>query len=326
MKLHLKEERPLLYFSGVGSSGMGEDAFIKNGAKYRCFSYAYTSPDGFYYSKKIAESLKIAEKKGMGVMMDSAAHSFHKLKVLGLRKKSGKWSVKDTDKLRDKVVETYAQYVLKEGKKWDFVVNFDYVRDCPVIYAMQKQLEKLGIRPVPVYHGDQPDEWLKRYCEEGHKLICLGSVKRSNKYMRYYYDRCFNIAAKYGVLLHGLAVTSLSLMYGYEWYSVDSATWAKVAAFGCILSTSAGVNDTFGYIHLSDRRHGQGRGIEYLDLPKNKQREINHEIEDNGFDPKQLLTDGAARSMYNVYIFCNRIQHLKEVVRSGKTRWQSLAV
>lgn len=327
MRLHLKDDKPLLYLSGTGTHGMTEEDLIKNGAKYRCYSYAYVCPGGFYYQKNMEESLKISVKNKMGIMMDSGAHSFHKLVQYGLRKTKGKWTVKDFNKLRDETVENYANFVKANGKKWDWYVTFDYVKDCPTIYDMQLRLEKYGIRPVPVYHGDKPPkEWLERYCQEGHKLIGIGVIGRTGniKKQKMYYDICFNTAEKYGVLLHGLAVTSLSLMFGYPWYSVDSATWAKVAAFGCILTTSDSVNDTLGYIHMTDRRHGQSRGIEYLELTKSQKKEMDDVIRENGFDPRTLVDDGAQRSLYNIYIFSNKLHHLKQSFRDAKVRWKSL--
>lgn len=324
MKLHLTENRPLIYFSGGPASSAKEEDIIKQGAKYRCFSYAYTCKDGFYYQKPTARALSISVENDLGVMMDSGAASFHNLQKKGLRKLGGKYSVRHEGELKDLVINSYVKYVKKERKNWDFYLTFDYLKQCPIIYDVTKELEKKGIRPVPVYHGDQSTEWLTRYCSEGHKLICLGSVKRNAKTYRLYFDKCFNIAAKHGVVLHGLAITSLSLMFGFPWYSVDSATWAKVAAYGCILCTSDTVNDTFGYIHMTDRRHGQSRGVEYLDLSKTQKKSIEREVNDCGFDIHDLCTDSGVRSLYNVYVFANKIDHLKAAIAGAKTTWKSL--
>lgn len=326
MKLHLDAERPLLYLSGTGTHGMGEDDIIKQGAKYRCYSYAYVHPDGFYYQKKMREAMELSIKNGLGIMMDSSAHSFHKLLNAGLRKQGGKWDVRDTEKLRDETIKGYSKYVKKEGKNWDWAVTFDYVRECPVIWDMTKKLKSLGANTIPVYHGDQPIDWLRRYCEEGYKLICIGSIRRNNKYLRQYFDRCFNMAAKYNVLLHGLAVTSLTGMYCFPWYSVDSATWAKVAAFGCILCTSDSVNDTFGYVHVTDRRHGQSRGVEYCELSPLQKKELEASVNKDGFDMDELRKDGAVRSLYNIYVFSHKVAHLKAGLAKSKANWKSLLV
>jgi hypothetical protein len=324
MKLHLREERPLLYLSGTGTYGMGEDDIIAKGAKYRCYSYAYVHPSGFYYQKKMKEAMEISVKNGLGIMMDSAAHSFHKLNKAGLRKKSGKWKVSDVEDLRDKTVKEYSKYVKKEGKNWDFAVTFDYVRECPIIWDMTHKLNKMGADVIPVYHGDQPIDWLRRYCEEGYKLICIGSVHRNNKYLRQYFDRVHNMAAKYNVLLHGLAVTSLTGMFSFPWYSVDSATWAKVAAFGCILCTSDSVNDTFGYIHMTDKRHGQSRAMEYFELSPEQKKALEKVVNKDGFDIKDLIKDGGQRSLYNIYTFSNKIAQLKADLAESKSQWKSL--
>lgn len=324
MKLRLKDERPLLYLSGTGTYGMTEEDLIDKGAKYRCFSYAYVAKGGFYYQKKIQEAYEVSVNAGMGIMMDSAAHSFHKLAKAGLRKTKGKWNIHNINKLRDQTVEGYSKYVKKNQKDWDWCVTFDYVRECPVIYKMTEQLKELGCNTVPVYHGDQPIYWLEKYIDDGHKLICIGSIKRNNKNLRMYYNKCFNLAEKHGVLLHGLAVTSLSLMYGLPWYSVDSATWAKVAAFGCILCTSGSVNDTFGYVHMTNRRHGQSRGIEYCELDRGQKKALELTVNEDGFDVKDLVESGAARSLYNIYVFCNKIQHLKEDMVDSRMHWKSL--
>jgi hypothetical protein len=324
VKLHLREERPLLYLSGTGTYGMGEEDIIKQGAKYRCFSYAYVCPGGFYYQKKMEEAMNIAVKNKMGVMLDSSAHSFHKLVSAGLRKTSGKWSVRDMEKLRDETVKGYSKYCKKHGKEWDWYVTFDYIKDCATIRQMQHQLESLGTKPVPVYHGDQPIDWLKKYIDDGHKLICIGSIRRNNKYTRQYFDRVFNLADKHNVLLHGLAVTSLTGMFCFPWYSVDSATWAKVAAFGCILCTSDSVNDTFGYVHVTNRRHGQSRGIEYCQLSPVQRKELEAVVNKDGFDMKDLVEDGAQRSLYNIYVFSNKIAQLKADLAESKANWKSL--
>ena len=326
MKIHLKDERPLLYLSGTGSHSMGEEDIISQGAKYRCYSYAYVCPGGFYYQKKMEESLNTSIKNNLGIMMDSSAHSFHKLLEKGLRKTSGKYKIRDIEKLRDQTIDEYAKYVRKEEKNWDFSVTFDYIKDCPTIYKMQKQLESYKINPIPVYHGDQPIDWLRRYCEEGYKLVGIGSIKRNNKNMRRYFDSCFNVATKYGTLLHGLAVTSLTGMYSFPWYSVDSATWAKVAAFGCVLCTSDSVNDTFGYLHMTDRRHGQSRGIEYIELSPEQKKSIERVVNKDGFDVHELQVDGAVRSLYNIFVFCNKVSQLKKDLADSKQRWKPLLV
>jgi hypothetical protein len=323
MRLRLKDARPLIYLSGNGSSNINEMDLIDQGCKYRCYSYAYTCKGAFYYTKKMAEALECSIKNNVGVMMDSAAHSIHQLSSKGMRKRKGKFRVDDVEELIKIVKNQYLKYVLKEGKHWDFYVNFDYVKNCPIIYDMQKELERKGIKPIPVYHGDRTIDWLRRYCEEGYKLIGIASVRSYGPYKdkRRYYDEVFNVTEKYGALTHGFAMTGLSLMFGYPWYSVDSATWAKTAAYGSILHADRNRN-VIGEIHITDKVV-QGK-TRYNQLPKDLQKDLKRIVEKSGFDFEQLRVDGRMRSLYNVNLFCNHFMDLKKVVSSDRKRWKLL--
>lgn len=322
MKLHLHTPRPLLYLSGNGSSNVRERDLIKMGCRFRCYSYAYTCPGAFYYTKKMKEALDTSISQGVGIMMDSAAHSIHVLTKKGFKNK-GKFNVTDIEQIKDIVLKQYTEYVQKEGKKWDFSVNFDYIKHCPTVYKIQKILESKGIDPIPVYHGDMELEWLERYCKEGYKLIGIGTVKVSSRYQerRGYYDRVFNVLEKYGVLAHGFALTGLSLMFQYPWYSVDSATWAKTAAYGSMLHVDVD-RQTIGEIHITDK-HVHGK-TSYNQLPKDLQKRLRHQVADNGFDFHKMQIDGAERSLYNVWLFCNRLTDLKQIVMGNTSRWKSL--
>jgi hypothetical protein len=270
------------------------------------------------------DALQVSLDNKIGVMMDSSAHSFHVLTAKGRKKRSGKWNVSDIDTLKDMVIDQYVDYVKRKGDDWDWYVNFDYIRDCQIIYEMQKLLEKKGIRPVPVYHGDQSLEWLERYCKEGHKLIGISlrpGFGTSYRKRRVYYDYIFNTLEKYGVLAHGFAVTSLSLMFAYPWYSVDSATWAKAAAYGAMIHVNLH-RQTNGEIHITDRWPNSRSS--YCSMPKEFQKEIRKEVESNGFDFDEIQTDGRMRSLYNVYVFSHKIHELKEAVKSSFVKWKGL--
>src|SRR5689334_20777316 len=84
--------------------------------KYRCMNFAYVCKGAFYYQPKIEEMYLACIEKNVGVMMDSSAFSFFMflLKQSG-KKASNKKSLTDEefDKLRDKVVKQYVDFVNK---------------------------------------------------------------------------------------------------------------------------------------------------------------------------------------------------------------------
>ena len=228
MKLY-KEKSVIVYLSGGHTNANEEQEFdfIKRAhVKYRCYAFGYTCPKAFYYNKGLHRSLDHSLKAGVKVFMDSSAYSFQKFSHSANVKRKRGYTEEDLLKLRDDTIDLYVQYCKEHGKDWDFYANFDYVRHAPIVYKVQKQLEKRGIRPVPVYHGDDGVSWLKRYCEEGHKLICVGGTAVGNRTTwhknRAYLDTVFNITEKYGVKVHGLAITSFTHLFQFPMYSADS--------------------------------------------------------------------------------------------------------
>src|SRR5262249_22984613 len=139
---------------------------------------------------------------------------------------------------REQTIELYVDFVKKRQKQWDFYVTFDYERNCPLIYKVTKRLESMGIKPAPVYHGDSTIDWFKRYLDEGYTRLGVSpmlSIRTSHKNVRNFLDNLFRVVEPYkGVKLHGFAMTSLSLMFGYPWHSVDSSSWSRTSSYGCI--------------------------------------------------------------------------------------------
>jgi hypothetical protein len=320
VKLYPTAEKPLIYLSGSSSGREHEIALVKHGCTHRCYSFAYCSKKGFNYASKMKEALEASVDLGVGVMMDSSAASFH---GLARKRNVGKHSRDDIDKLRDSVVSEYVGYVKRHRKEWDWYVTFDYDHDADICWNMQKHLEHKGIHPVPVYHSGQDTEWFERYCREGYKLIGIGGTVQRRGYTqtRMVFDRIFDLAAKHGVELHGFGITSLSLMLMYPWYSVDSASWVKIAAYGSVLHVDEERGEV-SEMHFTDR-NATGK-TKYAHMPKALRKEVTKEIEANGFKVKDLRKDSMARCLYNVKVFTSKLHVLKEIVSDGRAKWRSL--
>lgn len=320
-------DRPIIYLSGGHTSSTLEaerDWLKRTGCKYRCYSFGYTCPGAFYYNKRMEKSLDVSVKSGVGIMMDSGAFSFHKFvtSASGKISKSKRQSPEMVEKLKDETIEHYIQYCKGHANDWDFYINFDYIKHAPTCYKVQKLLEKHGLHPVPVFHGDESLDWFERYCKEGYKLIGVGTMRTPSRMSwrgtREYYDLLFNMAEKYGVVMHGFAVTALTHMFLYPWYSVDSATWVKVAAFGKIVYIDP-VANTIGQIHVSadPSKHKPS----YNTMTRPARRALAEQIESHGFSIDKLRTDLWERSTYNAYMFSNQLMHLKDSIRAQRMQW-----
>lgn len=345
MKFHPKSEQPIIYLSGyrpivsskkpiVYLSGRhGSDAVIerewlrRTGCKYRCFSFAYICPGAFYYSERMRQAMDASMKRGVHVMMDSGAHSFHRfiLNATGQRSARKKKSFTDVDELKIQTRDLYAEFCRREGKNWDFYVNLDFVKNSPDIYKMQRFFEKQGLNPVPVYHGDSDLSYFERYIDQGHKIIGIGNddkSRRSWKDKRRYYDELFNIAEKKNIKLHGFAVTSLSYMSMYPWYSVDSSTWVKVASFGQIIVVDP-VRNVISSLHVSNQEC-KGNKNSYNLMPKSIRKVIREQVEARGYDIDRLRTDLLERCTYNGEIFSHYHELKVKGADEERTSWERL--
>lgn len=294
--------------------------------KYRCFNFGYICKNAFYFQPRMRESYDAHVERNIGIFMDSGAFSFYQMynkahtgKVTSTKKQVDD---KQFQKLRDQTIDLYEKFIKKEGSHWDFYANFDYVKDCDIIWEMQKALEKRGLRPAPVYHGDKSLDYFRRYCDKGYKIVCIGMYPRARPTWdkkRRWFEKLFSIAEPYGVKLHGLAVTNLSSMSDFPWYSADSATWAKVASYGGIVVPDPEKN-IIKTIHVSDR--ASGNPSSYNRMGKEVRREIEELVESNGFDFQKVRTNLFERSTYNAYVYAN-LDTLIEM-NTTKTDWERL--
>lgn len=102
----------------------------------------------------------------------------------------------------------------------------------------QKIMEDAGLKPMAVFHFGEPFEFLEYYVQNN-EYIALGVAGNTGKKIQPWLDDCFSnyICDEKGYprrKIHGFAVTSLSNMIRYPWYSVDSTSWVQTGRMGSI--------------------------------------------------------------------------------------------
>lgn len=103
----------------------------------------------------------------------------------------------------------------------------------------QKIMEKEGLTPLPVFHIGEPKKYLEYYVENYNYIGLGGMVGKPKNSLIPWLNRCFGqfICDKQGmpkVKVHGFGVTSLQLLLGFPWWSVDSTSWVATARVGQI--------------------------------------------------------------------------------------------
>lgn len=264
-------------------------------------------------------------------MMDSGAFSFHRWAAQTRRRSEISKSKEEVDpeKLQLTMYKWYRDYCLRNKKKWDFFLTLDYKPHQPTIFAMQQRFIKDKLLPIPVYHGDSELDWLKKYKDLGCDLIAVGAIStdirgHSYKKYRFFFDRVFEYAAKHGLKLHGLAVTSLSLITAYPWYSVDSSTWVRSSIYGMITFPDREKNTIYN-IHISEK-NTTTKVASYNDMPAKQKSMVEATIKEFGFTLKELrdAKNGLeGRHTWNGKIFAN-VFDLVDTTKQKHVSWERL--
>lgn len=333
--------KPWLYLSGTPNAGSRtlqtkeSYNFVRRAKTKRwCFSFAYNCEGTFAYRGPHFYNLekKYTDQWGVRVMMDSSAHTFHNFVKKAMHKMRGgkrasQYSHNSVEEYREQTIECYKKYIRENHKRWDFYANFDYVQHAPTVYKMQRMFEKEGLKVTPVFHGDSGMDWFYRYVDDGHKFMCIGmmfALRQTWAQKRFYLDKVFEAAEKHNVKLHGFAVTSVSLGTMYPWYSVDSSTWMKCAANGCIVVMDP-VWHTTSVVHVSKKFAETKKKMCYAYMDSTAQKYIRETVEGAGFDFDLVREHYWERAQYCAWYLNKFFHEIKaQPGEADRIRWQKV--
>ncbi len=280
------DPKPIIYLSGnTGATPTArypvDGYYAKDGAniRFRCYSFANLYPGSKMFASGVVADHKVATKYKVRAFLDSGAFSFQQNPSLVTK-----------DHL-ETYCRDYATYMAEHT--WDFAVTLDYRKECKLVYAVTKELrDKHGAKVVPVYHGDDSLDWVRKYADEGHKLIGLGRTARlGSDALHQSYAKAFNLGEKLGLVFHGFMVTGRN-MFEFPWYSVDSATWVKAAGHG--------------FITLVDAKRKHVMTIPMSAKRVNPKDPCAKAVADQyGFDLQEMIDHYGARMMFNARQFSN---------------------
>lgn len=320
-----------VYLSGRFSiSAAKEKIWLERSkCKHRCFSFAVVDPEGINHSAQVVESLKVCEEAKVKIMMDSGAFSLH-VYTRSTTKRGASAKTKQAHSVEDlqkKMYKNYVAYCLENKHKWAFYVTLDFKREQPIIYKMQKQFLRDGLSPMPVYHGESSLDWLRKYVDMGHKYIAMGGGSFHKGSIEFYYDKCFDFAAKHGIVYHGLAFTSLKAITRWPWKSVDSSTWSRCAAFGQVVMPDF-KRIRFYNVHVSEREC-KGMTNSYNTMSKYNQNQLRGLLKDHGFDIDAMRDDARGeeeRHNWNGYMYSNlgNFGYERDKLAERINTWESL--
>ncbi len=174
--------------------------------------------------------------------LDSGAHSLYTREVIKKSHQQG-YAFFDTKPFWD-YVDAYAAFVKQYKSNIDLYANVDVIFNPEKSWEVLKYLEnEHGLSPVPVVHYGTSLKWISRHLEAGYKVLGLGGLgqEATAGAYRQWADKVFNLICPASndclplVRTHGFAMTAYDLMIRFPWWSVDSASWTKVGAYGSIM-------------------------------------------------------------------------------------------
>ncbi len=219
------------------------------------------------------------------LFLDSGAYSLY-MSQANNKVKGSKYAYFDTKEFWT-YVDSYAKFCQKYAKYLDYYATVDAIGNPEITWKVQKYLEdEYGLDPVPVIHAGTSLVWLEKYLEEGYDYIGIGTPSADlGPNFIYWLNKFFTRICPAPTYLpiigvHGFAMTSYDLMIRYPWRSVDSASWAKAAAYGnCFVPHFRGTEFTFEEspynVCLSVKSpSAKLKGKHYSTFSKNEQKTI----------------------------------------------------
>jgi hypothetical protein len=129
------------------------------------------------------------------------------------------------------VLQEYIDFIKDNREVIDIYANLDDLRSPEQTWRNQKEMERQGLSPLPVYHVGESMKFLKKAMKYEYFAIG-GMANQGDKETRsQWFDKIFSIICPRSNnylptnRVHGFGMTSLPLMRRYPWYSVDSMTF-----------------------------------------------------------------------------------------------------
>lgn len=199
--------------------------------------------------KKVTFDVTKVESSARSLFLDSGAFSFfHQLaeRLVQLRdgttRRDINYGVYHGKKFR-RYLHEYAQFIKANADVIEYYPNVDVIMHPELSLRNQIILEEeYGLKPIPVLHAGTPLRYLEKYLERGCTFIGLGGfgskIVTKETFMPWVH-KVFDMIAPGPsrlpqVKVHGFAMTGWQMLCRFPWFSVDSASWIKAAAFGGI--------------------------------------------------------------------------------------------
>lgn len=292
---------PLFYISGsLGTKAYRPRVFARTTHRLFSLHESYIA-----VARKFVQSIEFdADPRNIEIMFDSGAFSA--------------WSRGDEVDLKQLLRVYIAAFKRCTNMKFKaiYFINLDKIPGSPSRTATSEEItealrisdenydvltKELGAeRILPVFHQNEPTERLREIAAMNPAYVCvsprndLGEQKR-----REWANRAHKVLAETATSSHGLAATGGEMMTTIPWYSVDSASWITIAAYGAVMFLHKNTWKSIAISEHSSSRRFFGQHIDHGD--RGILQGIKLQCEEIGLSIEELRTKFGARELFNIY-------------------------
>ena len=134
----------------------------------------------------------------------------------------------------------YIDYIKRNEDVFEVYFNLDVIHNGGKSYMNWIHMRANGLDPVPVFHIGTHERYLKKYLSLT-DYIAIGAIanmstsERLKSLDNIWKDYLTDKDGMPTVKVHGFGLTSLRVIKGYPWYSLDSTSWVMFGRYGAIL-------------------------------------------------------------------------------------------
>lgn len=234
-------------------------------------------------------------------------------------------------------VDEYSRFLEKYADQVDIYANLDAIPDAATAEAKkiaaaktiqnQMLLEKRGFKPIPVFHAEEPWEYLEHYLKH-YDYICLGGLVSEwgidNFLAEVWGNYLTNPDGSAKVKVHGFGMTTLRHMVSYKWHSVDSQTWLIHCKYGLISYPPRFPDGTWDYrtrptlVGIGEKSGMlKEEGKHFLNMTPEQQEGIRQFVAQYGFKVEDLMGHPLPRFLLNIEYWLNVERAITEGHLSG---------
>jgi hypothetical protein len=139
-------------------------------------------------------------------------------------------------------IQEYIDFIKENIDDIEVYANLDEIGSAEGTWKNQEEMERQGLKPIPVYHLGEPTSFLDRamkyeYFAVGGIASKLTSYGALSNYLDSVFAKVCTKKTDYFPYnkVHGFGIATPQLLVRYPWYSADTTSWVQYGRYGIIL-------------------------------------------------------------------------------------------